>query len=93
MQENQTLSNDNANLTEEGKLFVGNLSYFCVENHLLELFAPYGSVVHAEIRRTDRRGESKQSLLHGFVTMASREEAVSVMEHLHNQLFMGRKLR
>ncbi len=71
-------------------LFVGNLSFFCEESHLMELFSQYGHV--QGIRILLNRKQNK-SLMYGFVTMQSTVEAVEMVFLLDGHLFMGRKLK
>ena len=72
------------------ELFVGNLSYFCEEKDLFELFDQYGNVEDVRIIKND---SGTRSLMFGFVTMASVYEAREMEKLLNNHLFMGRRLR
>ena len=71
-------------------LFVGNLSFFCQEKHLKELFMPYGEVHSIRIKRNDKGG---RSLMYGFVSMASPVAAYHAAKSLHEKLFLGRNVR
>ena len=71
-------------------IFVGNLSFFCEENHLFDLFNEYGTVKNVRIVRNDN---NTRSLMFGFVTMLSAHEAVEMARLLNNHLFMGRAIR
>lgn len=71
-------------------LFVGNLSFFCQEKHLKELFSKYGEVANIRIKRNDKGG---RSLMYGFISMATTTAAQSAAINLHQQLFMGRNIR
>lgn len=73
------------------EVFVGNLSYFCEEQHLYELFYEYSTVTNVRIIRGE--GTSKRSLRYGFVAMSSLTEVQGVCRLLNNHLFMGRRLR
>lgn len=72
------------------ELFVGDLSYFCTEEQLRELFGNFGHVVEARIRRSERGGHS---LMHGFVKMTSLDDAQRSANALDNKMYMGRRLR
>ncbi len=72
------------------ELFVGDLSFFCVESHLLELFRPFGTIVDARVRRSDNKGHS---LMYGFVKMENLTEAENAARALNDRLYMGRTLR
>ncbi len=71
-------------------IFVGNLSFFCEENHLFDLFLEYGAVKNVRIIRNDN---NTRSLMFGFVTMSSPHEATEMARLLNNHLFMGRSMR
>ncbi len=71
-------------------LFIGNLSYFCEESQIIELFRQYGEPVHVEISRNRKQNKT---LMYGFVTMVSGTEAENMVHLLDGYLFMGRKLR
>lgn len=75
-------------------VFVGNLSYFCEDHHLHDLFNEYGQVDNARVMRSD---DNTRSLMFGFVTMASVNQAKEVTRIFSNNgqghMFMGRKIR
>lgn len=70
-------------------LFVGDLSFFCTEDNLRELFSAFGDVIMAEIKR----GKFGDSLMHGFVELATSDAARESLQTLNDTKFMGRKLR
>ncbi len=72
------------------EVFVGDLSFFCQELHLLELFSAYGPVSEARVKRSDR---GNRTLMYGFVRMEQLEDAVRAASELHGKLHMGRKMR
>jgi RNA recognition motif-containing protein len=69
-------------------IFVGDLSYFCEEKHLLDLFSPFGPVLSVIVRR----GKEGNSLQYAFVIM-SEADAYAACVALNGSKFMGRKLR
>ncbi len=73
------------------EIFVGNLSYFCDEKLLFELFDQYTAVANVRIMRGEDR---KRSLMYGFVMLSStRQELEEVCRILNGHLFMGRNIR
>lgn len=76
-------------------LFVGDLSYFCTEEHLKRLFAPYGATVNGvpTVSAEIKRGKYGDSLMHGFVYLSSVEAADLAIQDLNNKKFMGRYMR
>ncbi len=72
------------------EIFVGNLSYFCDEKDLYQLFQDYSTVTNVRIMRG---GEQQRPLLFGFVTVTSRQELLEMCLLLNGHLFMGRHLR
>ncbi len=77
-------------LTDVPGIFIGNLSYFCEDQHLQQLCAQYGHVERVRVCRSD---DQIKPLQYGFATMSTRAEAEKVVNALQGQLFMGRKLR
>ena len=71
------------------KLYVGNLSYKLTSSDLQGLFAPFGTVVSAQVIEDRESGRSKGF---GFVEMGSDEEAQAAINGLHGQDNNGRPL-
>jgi RNA recognition motif-containing protein len=78
------------NPTNKCVLFVGNLSYFCEEKHLRELFQPYGCLLQARVMHNEH---NTRSLMYGFVTLSSPEAAREMERIFDNHMFMGRQMR
>ncbi len=72
------------------ELFVGNLSYFCTEEDLYELFNQFVNVTSVRVMRAD---DKKRSLMFGFVTVSVLQEVDMMANLLNGHLFMGRQLR
>jgi hypothetical protein len=72
------------------EIFVGDLSFFCQEHDLYNLFAQFGNVQNV---RVIRNGHRKRSLTFGFITMSSPQEARDMMNLFNGHLFMGRNLK
>jgi RNA recognition motif-containing protein len=70
-------------------VFVGDLSYFCTEIDLANLFRKYGKIVNIEIKR----GRQGDSLMHGFVEYELDVSAQLAIHYLHGFKYMGRKMR
>jgi RNA recognition motif-containing protein len=85
----QQHSKANSNVFVPSKsVFIGDLSYFCTEDHLFLLFAPYGPVLQVYIRRGVRRN----SLMHGFIVLENKEKAISAKRDVDRKEFMGRNI-
>jgi cold-inducible RNA-binding protein len=82
--------NKSATLQPAPELYVADLSFFCSEDHLRELFCQYGHVVNTRIIRG---GVRKRSLSFGFVTMSNLQQAQQAIQALHGHLFMGRHMK
>jgi RNA recognition motif-containing protein len=90
-QQQHAYSQKNSSFSHQPNVvFVGNLSYFCEEQHLFRLFSQYGHVQRVFIVQND---SNTKSLMFGFVTLLSDVEAREIEKLLHNHLFMGRRLR
>jgi RNA recognition motif-containing protein len=72
------------------ELFVGNLSYFCEEKDLYQLFDQYAHVEDVRIIKND---SGTRSLMFGFVSLSTVHEAREMEKLLNNYLFMGRRIR
>lgn len=90
--DNMNYNHGNSNQVQHNgkELFVGDLSYFCREQHIQQLFSSIGRVISVRIRRSDRRGHS---LMHGFAKMASVEDAQRVVATFDGYMFLGRKMK
>ena len=73
------------------EVFVGNLSYFCEEKDLQDLFNQYGNVRNVRMMRSSD-GKHK-SLMFGFVMLSTTQEAEQAQQLFNGHLFMGRHLR
>jgi RNA recognition motif-containing protein len=77
-------------LGQENVLFIGNLSFFCEERHLFELFNQYGPVEKVVITHNV---EHTKSLLFGFVTMSTVHAAHEILRLFDGHMFMGRNMK
>lgn len=71
-------------------LFVGDLSIFCTEEDLKELFEQYGELAEVKIIRCE---ETKKNLSYGFVKYVETDAAVKANEELNGTMLCGRPLR
>ncbi len=72
------------------EVFVGNLSYFCEEKDLFELFNQYATVTSVRVMRSD---DKSRSLMFGFVMLTCRQELLEICRLMNGHLFQGRHLR
>lgn len=86
-EDGQSSSNDN---TQNGCLFVGDLSIFCTEADMLQAFQPFGEIVEVKVMRCD---ETHKNLCYGFVKYESMEDAQKAMDSLKSALLCGRPMR
>jgi RNA recognition motif-containing protein len=76
--------------SQPNELFVGNLSFFCTERDLFELFSEYAEVVNVRIARNEQKN---RSLMFGFVAFGNMHEAREMSRLFQRHIFQGRNLR
>jgi cold-inducible RNA-binding protein len=76
-------------MSNQSRLFVGNLSYRTLENDLQDYFSQAGVVSSVNIMFDKFTGKSRGF---AFVEMATPEEAAKAVEMFHNKEFQGRQL-
>lgn len=72
----------------ECKLYVGNISFACHEDDLLQLFSQFGDVGHVSLVR-DEEGRNRGF---GFITMRSNEDGEKAIEQLDGTPVRGRNI-
>ncbi len=72
------------------QIFIGNLSFFCQEQDLLNLFSP---IVHVQDCRVMRSDDGTRSLLFGFITVGTMREVEEVCKLFDHNVYFGRRLR
>ncbi len=77
------------NVLFQRTVYVGNLSYFCRESDLFDLFEPLAVVQEVRVVRNEQRS---RSLSYGFVTLETIHEANEMQRLLDGTFFMGRRL-
>jgi RNA recognition motif-containing protein len=76
-------------MSNESRLFVGNLSYRTLENDLQDYFSQAGVVTSCNLMLDKFTGKSRGF---AFVEYGSAEEANKAVEMFHNKEFQGRQL-
>ncbi|HZM05529.1 MAG TPA: RNA-binding protein [Candidatus Saccharimonadales bacterium] len=76
-------------MSNNSKLFVGNLSFNTTQNDLQDTFAAQGTVVEANLMMDRVSGRSRGF---GFVTMSTPEEAEAAINALNGKDMDGRAL-
>ncbi len=76
-------------MSNQARLFVGNLSYRTMENDLQDFFSQAGVVTSVSIMYDKFTGRSRGF---AFVEYASSDEANKGVEMFHGQEFQGRAL-
>ena len=76
-------------MSNNNKLFVGNLSFNTTENDLQDTFAPHGTVLEANLMMDRTTGRSRGF---GFITMSTPEEAQNAIQALNGSSIDGRAL-
>lgn len=71
-------------------IFVGNLAPEVTETDLVELFAAFGQVKSAEVKRDMFSGKAKGF---GFVEMPGRNHSLTAIAGLNGKEFKGQVLR
>ncbi len=100
-------SNQKRRKNNPNELFVGNLSYFCGEQNLYDLFSNIIAMRDtaqgqdpsllmnyvSAVRIIYSEGQPQRSLMFGFVTLNNLNDAQYAVGQLQNKMFMGRKLK
>ncbi len=76
-------------MSNESRLFVGNLSYQTMDNDLQTYFSQAGVVSSVNVMLDKFTGKSRGF---AFVEMSTGEEANKAIEMFHNKEFQGRAL-
>src|SRR3954451_11814958 len=76
-------------MSNNTKLFVGNLSFNTTENDLQDTFAAHGTVVEANLMMDRATGRARGF---GFVTMSTQQEAEAAIAALNGRELDGRAL-
>lgn len=77
-------------MSQEPKLYVGNLSFSAEENELQQEFGAFGNVTDVKIIKDRETGRSRGF---GFVTFDTIENAHTAVEAMNGRDVGGRQLR
>jgi RNA recognition motif-containing protein len=72
------------------EVFCGNLSFFCQESDLFQLFQDYARVRSVRVIRNQER---TKSLMFGFVRFETTAEAEEMARVFNGQMFLGRRIK
>jgi RNA recognition motif-containing protein len=71
-------------------LFLGDLSVYCTEKDIRQLFRPFGVI---ESIRLKKGSANSTRLGYGFIQFSLREAAEQALNHLNGIMFLGRVMR
>ncbi|CDQ77436.1 unnamed protein product [Oncorhynchus mykiss] len=77
-------------MSDEGKLFVGGLSFDTTEQSLAEAFSKYGNIAKCDVIMDRETGRPRGF---GFVKYDNAEDAKDAMEGMNGQSLDGRTIR
>jgi len=77
-------------MSDEGKLFIGGLSFDTDEDSLAGAFSKYGNIAKVDVIRDRETGRSRGF---GFVKYDSPEDAKDALEAMNGQSLDGRTIR
>uniref|UniRef100_A0A8C2XP90 RRM domain-containing protein n=1 Tax=Cyclopterus lumpus TaxID=8103 RepID=A0A8C2XP90_CYCLU len=77
-------------MSDEGKLFVGGLSFDTNEDTLAEAFGKFGAIEKVDVIRDRESGNSRGF---GFVKFENVEDAKDAQEGMHGKTLDGRAIR
>eukprot|EP01038_Epipyxis_sp_PR26KG_P014234 gene14234-19099_t len=75
---------------DDRSLFIGDLSVFCTEDDLKNVFASFGPVEEVKIKRSKT---TNISLCYGFITFEYGDSALTALKEMNGALVCGRMLR
>jgi nuclear cap-binding protein subunit 2 len=71
-------------------LFLGDLSVYCTEKDIRQLFRPFGMI---ESIRLKKGSANSTRLGYGFIQYSTKESAEQALNHLSGIMFLGRVMR
>ena len=71
-------------------LFIGDLSIFCTERELYQLFEPFGPIESIQLKRCEKK---QMQLSYGFIKFAFRQSAEEALRKVNGSIFIGRAIR
>eukprot|EP01038_Epipyxis_sp_PR26KG_P009995 gene9995-13447_t len=82
--------NNSSNISNYYTLFLGDLSAFCTDDDIHELFSPYGNIAEIRIMKSKK---TKLSLGYGFVRYFTLVDATNALNGMSNASLKGRKIQ
>lgn len=89
---NHNNNNPNSNsvsLAGTSTLFLGDLSIYCTEKDIQEVFSSFGAIDCIQLKK----GGDCLHLCYGFVKFLYRESADLALSTMNGKIFLGRPLR
>ncbi|XP_070774557.1 cold inducible RNA binding protein a isoform X1 [Enoplosus armatus] len=77
-------------MSDEGKLFIGGLSFDTSEDTLASAFGKYGTIEKVDVIRDKETGRSRGF---GFVKYENSEDAKDALSAMHGKVLDGRTIR
>jgi RNA recognition motif-containing protein len=74
-------------------LFLGDLSVYCTERNIFELFQNFGQVECVQIKKSEDGSIPKPHLCYGFVKFHHRACAELAFSTANGKIFLGRPIR
>lgn len=71
-------------------IFVGNLSIYCQESDIWELFSAFGPIESIHLKTST---QGRGGLTYGFIKYSDRSCADNALQALNGKLLLGRPLR
>ncbi len=83
--------NQNPNMQQSRTLFLGDLSLYCTEKEIFQVFTSFGPIVSIHLKRVPQGPATHLS--YGFVRFQHRSSAEAAMISMQGALLFGRPLR
>lgn len=83
--------NQNQNMQQSRTLFLGDLSLYCTEKEIFQVFTSFGPIVSIHLKRVPQGPATHLS--YGFVRFQHRYSAETAMISMQGALLFGRPLR
>lgn len=83
--------NQNQNMQQSRTLFLGDLSLYCTEKEIFQVFTSFGPIVSIHLKRVPQGPATHLS--YGFVRFQHRYSAENAMISMQGALLFGRPLR
>jgi RNA recognition motif-containing protein len=71
-------------------LFLGDLSAFCTEEILEQIFSPFGKIILLQIARS-KKSNIKKHLMFGFLGYDNSTSAANAMKAMEDRSFVGKQ--